>query len=374
MFGGHERMFLSLVPVLLELDWLDSLVICVPSANFAFLQALDQAKLPRLRVRQLRYSKVRGEPYRAPLRWMYRREMDTVLSEEMPALVLLLQGRIENALVPMLAARKARIPIFSYLPMAHGTSELGYRNFTPAITRTLDWIRSYYYRLPDGYAVPSSAVERQLRSRGVTARIDVVPNVVPLIPASSSRADVRVKLGIALDERLALFIGRIDRHQKGLDLLIEVIARSVPVDQRWRFAFVGDGPDASWLDDALETAGLLPQCRRINWTDNPSDWYTASDAIVMPSRFEGVPLTMIEALLHDRPVLASEIDVFLDYLPREGLVRFDETLNIFDALNFICSASLKEKYAIATTKIRAECDLDLSRRLFAEAVNQVLKF
>lgn len=373
MFGGHERMFLSLAPGLLKLDWLDSLVICAPGANRTFLQALDDARLPRSRVRHLRSTKVRGEPYRAPLRWIYRREMDAVLSEEKPVLVLLLQGRIENALVPMLAARRAGIPIVSYLPMAHATSEMGYRHATPVITRILDRVRTYYYRLPDGYAVPSAAVERQLRSHGVTARIDVVSNVVRTPSDSLSRADARVKLGVAADENLAVFVGRIDRHQKGLDLLVDAMARSLPADPRWRFAFVGDGPDASWLREALDTAGLLARCRLINWTDTPGDWYAASDAVVMPSRFEGVPLTMIEALLHDRPVLASEIDVFLDYLPRDGLVRFDKSLDLPAALDRVRKASLEGRFAQAVAQVRAECDIEASRRRFAEAVDHALR-
>lgn len=369
MFGGHERMFLSLAPGLLELDGLDSLVICVPGANNNFLQALDDAKLPRSRVQHLRSTKVRGEPYRAPLRWIYRREMDALLSKEKPALVLLLQGRIENALVPMLAARKAGIPIVSYLPMAHATSELGYRHAAPVITRILDGIRNYYYRMPDGYAVPSAAVERQLRSHGVTARIDVVPNVVRSPSDSPSRADARATLGVAPDEQLAVFVGRIDRHQKGLDLLVDAMARSLPGDPHWQFAFVGDGPDASWLRGALSAAGLLGRCRLISWTDTPGDWYAASDAVVMPSRFEGVPLTMIEALLHDRPVLASEIDVFVDYLPCEGLARFDTSLDVPAALNRVRRAALHGRYARAIAQVRAECDIEASRRRFAEAVN-----
>lgn len=206
MFGGHESMFLSLVPGLLKLNWLDSLVICAPGANKTFLQALDDARLPRSRVRHLRSTKVRGEPYHAPLRWIYRREMDAVLSEEKPALVLLLQGRIENALVPMLAAWRAGIPIVSYLSMAHATSKMGYCHATPVITRILDRVRTYYYWLPDGYAVPSAAVERQLRSHGVTARIDVVPNVVTPSDSPSS-ADARVKLGVAPDELVAADLG-----------------------------------------------------------------------------------------------------------------------------------------------------------------------
>lgn len=372
MFGGHERMFLSLAPGLLELDRLASLVFCVPRVNKSFLDALDIAALPRSRIRHMSSTKGRGEPYCAPFRYGYRREMSAVLSEEKPDLVLLLQGRIENALVPMLAAHRAGIPIVSYIPMAHATAELGYRFGTPVLPRILDGIRSYYYRLPRGYAVPSAAVERQLRSHGVTARIDVVPNVVGVPSALLSRAAARAELQIEPDGRLAVFVGRIDRHQKGLDRLVDAMARSRSDASAWRFAFVGDGPDASWLRTALDAAGLLPRSRLISWTDTPGDWYAASDVVMMPSRFEGVPLTMMEALLHERPVLGSEIDVFLDYLPRDGLTRFDAALDLDDALDRACRAFEEGHYAPAIAQVRAECDLATSRRLFAEAIERAL--
>ncbi len=244
--------------------------------------------------------------------------MSAVLSEEKPDLVLLLQGRIENALVPMLAAHRAGIPIVSYIPMAHATAELGYRFGTPVLPRILDGIRSYYYRLPRGYAVPSAAVERQLRSHGVTARIDVVPTW-----SGAVRPTLACRCPGEAPDRARRAPGRLCRTDRPASKGIGIFLWT-PWPGRGPTPRPGGSP--SWgmartrrgLRTALDAAGLLPRSRLISWTDTPGDWYAASDVVMMPSRFEGVPLTMMEALLHERPVLGSEIDVFLDYLPRDG--------------------------------------------------------
>jgi glycosyltransferase involved in cell wall biosynthesis len=69
-----------------------------------------------------------------------------------------------------------------------------------------------------------------------------------------------------------------------------------------------------------EKAGLGTHVFFRPWTPLVSDIYTASDLVLMPSRFEGVPLVMLEALMAGRPVAAAGVDGMRDYLPPEWLV------------------------------------------------------
>ncbi|WP_395969605.1 glycosyltransferase [Actinomadura sp. 1N219] len=116
-----------------------------------------------------------------------------------------------------------------------------------------------------------------------------------------ARLGARTRLGLPAGVPLAVCVGRLTR-QKGQDVLVAawpgVIARCPSA----RLAIVGDGEDL----DALRrerAAGVLfvPAVR------DPRDWLAASNVVVLPSRWEGLPLTALEALATGRPLVGTDI-------------------------------------------------------------------
>jgi glycosyltransferase involved in cell wall biosynthesis len=97
-------------------------------------------------------------------------------------------------------------------------------------------------------------------------------------------------------------IGRLDR-QKGLDVLVDALA-SIPD----AFALlVGDGPERKDLLERAAAAGLADRLEITGWRENARDFLTALDVFVLPSRFEGFPQAVVEAMLAERPVVASDV-------------------------------------------------------------------
>jgi glycosyltransferase involved in cell wall biosynthesis len=100
-----------------------------------------------------------------------------------------------------------------------------------------------------------------------------------------------------------LFAGRHDR-QKGLDLLIEAMKQVL--NHRIHLHIIGDSSSSHF---SKENYGL-PNITTYGWVARAdvSAYIHASDAVIMPSRYEGLPLVAIEALRMGRPVIASECD------------------------------------------------------------------
>jgi glycosyltransferase involved in cell wall biosynthesis len=126
-----------------------------------------------------------------------------------------------------------------------------------------------------------------------------------------ARAAIRAGLGLPPGAKLVLFVGRLEEI-KGADLLPYISDR---LDAT--LAIAGDGPLREVLEDAavMDRRGLI---RVVGPLADPAPWYLAADAVLMPSRLEGVPLVFLEAAAHRCPVAASAaaLEGLGDWAPR----------------------------------------------------------
>lgn len=89
--------------------------------------------------------------------------------------------------------------------------------------------------------------------------------------------------------------------------------------QRARLLIVGEGPDLGRLRALADELGVLDKVVFAGWKSNVLPFYQACDCLLLPSRYEGVPLVMLEAMYLNRHVIASDIDGMADMLPAQWL-------------------------------------------------------
>ncbi|MEE4541249.1 glycosyltransferase family 4 protein [Streptomyces sp. V4-01] len=161
-----------------------------------------------------------------------------------------------------------------------------------------------------------SAAERASgQAQGVRAHWAVVRNGVdtahftPPLRREGVRAALPALAGLDPDAPLVVCVGRLC-PQKGQDLLLaawpEVAAR-LP---RARLVLVGDGPDRTRLRLAAPAGVLLA-----GPAADPLAWYQAADAVVQPSRWEGMALAPLEAMACGRPVVLTDVGGARESLP-----------------------------------------------------------
>jgi glycosyltransferase involved in cell wall biosynthesis len=97
-------------------------------------------------------------------------------------------------------------------------------------------------------------------------------------------------------------VGRLDR-QKGLDVLLRALV-DVP---EARLVLVGDGDERGSLESLTAELGLSERVRFAGWSDDPRRALASFDVFVLPSRFEGFPLAIVEAMLARLPVVATDV-------------------------------------------------------------------
>jgi glycosyltransferase involved in cell wall biosynthesis len=121
------------------------------------------------------------------------------------------------------------------------------------------------------------------------------------------RRQARIKLGLSVDARALLWVGRLV-HVKGVDVLLQACA-----SLRGRLAvhlyLVGDGPLRAALQAQAAKLGLGGTVSFLGSRPGNElpDWYRAADLTVLPSRSEGLPNVLRESLACGTPFVASRV-------------------------------------------------------------------
>jgi len=150
----------------------------------------------------------------------------------------------------------------------------------------------------DRYVAVSNDMRRALQPLCVRGdrRVIVVHNAVPRSAFELHHADPAPETH---DRQVVLTLARLDR-QKGLEHLIAA-ARLVPDAL---FLIAGDGPDRHRLE------GLARGNVRVQFLGHRDDTHrllVACDLLVLPSLFEGLPVSVLEAMAASKPVVATRI-------------------------------------------------------------------
>lgn len=144
-------------------------------------------------------------------------------------------------------------------------------------------------------------------------KIAVVPNaVLPMPPRQPG--SFRAALGIAPEVRLVTAVGRLDR-QKGFDVLLDALAR-LPAGSRPVLALVGEGPEAAALQARAQRLGV--DARFPGRLPSPVDAFGDADLVAAPSRWEGMPNAVLEAMSLGKAVVGSRVGGIADLLEGAG--------------------------------------------------------
>jgi glycosyltransferase involved in cell wall biosynthesis len=131
-----------------------------------------------------------------------------------------------------------------------------------------------------------------------------------------------------VDAPLVVCVGRVTR-QKGQDVLLAAWAFAQALHPDATLAIVGGGD----LLEALRRQ-TPPGAIFIGPVEDVRQWYAAADLVVLPSRWEGLPLTLLEALAVGRSVVGSDISGIADVLPAGAgaVVPPDDAAALADAI------------------------------------------
>jgi glycosyltransferase involved in cell wall biosynthesis len=151
--------------------------------------------------------------------------------------------------------------------------------------------------------------------------ITVIPNAIPSVPARYTRDQAREILGLRPEDRVVGFSGRL-APQKRLPDLIWAFQLLHQVVENARLVIVGEGPERDSLTSFASQLGCRDKTIFAGHRADSWPLLTALDAFVLPSEFEGMSNSLMEAMSLGVPCVASDIAPNLELITNEetGLI------------------------------------------------------
>jgi glycosyltransferase involved in cell wall biosynthesis len=226
------------------------------------------------------------------------------------------------------------------------------------------------FQLPDSFITITDEMARLLKEQGAIAPIHIVYNGVDTERFQPGDAGIAcAELRLPLDKARIGMIGRLEFRQKQQHLLVHAVASDPQLTKSCHLVFAGDGPDAERLRSLLRDAGVSGDV--LSWCD-PARLYHALDALVIPSRYEGLPLVMLEALASGTAVLGSDRDGMRDILPGNWRFQPNGSAALAAALANFLAAPERRPPPHLVARVRSSMSLASFQDAFASAISALL--
>ncbi len=247
------------------------------------------------------------------------------------------------------AGQKARLPVFISVQNQHT-----FHGRTP-VRQLKRELYGHLIRQARLLVCPSPVVQQELLRlfRVAPERTAILPNGIDVhrftavrSPGPRSWAD----LGVAEDEILAANVGRLDR-QKGQDLLLEAMARVAERHPRLRLGLIGAASATGaefeqYLHARTIELGLQRRVLFAGWQNEVSRLLTDSDVYIHTARWEGLSLSVLEALASGLPTGYTDCSGRLEGF-QEGLhgwtIKTGSVDEMAAALDKLAALSLEER-------------------------------
>ena len=138
-------------------------------------------------------------------------------------------------------------------------------------------------------------------------RLAVISNGIDCDSVAATKPINLVDLGLPPGRHAITFVGRLE-PQKGLPWLLETAVEWLPKVPGHDLLLVGAGPQESSLRDQIRQLGISDRVHLAGWRADVLEILSASDMLVLPSVWEGMPNVVLQAMALGLPVLATSVE------------------------------------------------------------------
>lgn len=332
-FGGHEVMLLR---------WLDEL----RAQGRVTPVLLARAGTPLQEQAQTRVTTL---TLNAPVHHVPRRSLFTRLLHALrdalqvigairscrPTICVLAEGALLSQAGFTVLLRLLSRQVVVYVPLVEPATNMGFGRGP-----LRDWLmRNVYRHVPTAWLTLTAEQAGQLASWSrIRTPIYTLPNTVS--PAIEQAAMISTPVQQPLR---VLVLGRFDAHQKGLDCLINTLVRQPQLSERLHVTLAGEGPYACEIKRRLRDHTLLHHVLTVRpWTP-PLQIMPEHDVLLLCSRYEGVPLVLLEAMALGLPVVASDLPGTRALLPADCLFAVGDYQHALELLFTAADADWRER-------------------------------
>ncbi len=168
-----------------------------------------------------------------------------------------------------------------------------------------------------------------------------------------------------------LTVGRLTPVMKGFDVLINAFSIFARENIDWTLEIVGEGPDEPNVMKWIAESGVSHRIVLSPFTKDIQKHYSGASVYILPSRWEGMPLVLMEALSHGLPIICSDLPVCEELLGNTSYTKIFPTANVpllVEAMKHMASTDLESMQRECLNKAM-EFSLDNIGEKWVEVLN-----
>lgn len=245
------------------------------------------------------------------------------------------------------------------------------------------WVNEYYKKQIPQYATHMFACSQAAGEWmfGLNSDFRIIPNAIELNKFAydpSSRKQIREKYACE-DNYIIGHIGRFD-YQKNHKFIIKLWKEIIRIHKNYKLMFVGDGELRNEIEGMIKDAGLSETIIFAGLQENTAPYYSAFDAFILPSHFEGLPVVAIEAQASGLPCFLSK-----NITKEVCLTNLVERLDVNQIETWInaikengnsqsrCENSMLARKSISDKKYNIESAATMLENIYCEQFNDLNK-
>ena len=159
----------------------------------------------------------------------------------------------------------------------------------------------------DLFAVSKEAAVSEFGPKLLKQKVRILPNLISYTKYSFSsglRHSMRLELGI-LDQSVIIHIGRFHK-QKNHIFLIKLFSEYLKINPTAILIMIGDGELLDEIKQRCRNLGIIDHTIFLSNRSDIAGLLSASDCMVFPSLYEGLPGSLLEAQINNLPVITSD--------------------------------------------------------------------
>ena len=128
-------------------------------------------------------------------------------------------------------------------------------------------------------------------------------------------------------------VARLQASFKGQDVLFEALGSELWQGRNWRLRLFGEGPDKEYLQELVRYYGIAEHVEFLGHVKDIRAIWSENHLLVLPSRAEGTPISLVEAMLCGRPSIVTDVGGNAEWVnePQTGFIAEAPTANSFGA-------------------------------------------
>lgn len=185
------------------------------------------------------------------------------------------------------------------------------------------------------------------------------------------RENKRKELGVADDDIVLLHVGRFD-EQKNHRYLINIFDCFLEQNPNSILLLAGDGKLKKEIVDKVSMLGIKDKVRFLGKRSDVNELLSVADAVVFPSLYEGLPVSLIEAQVNGIPIVASvNIDKDVDFTDSIDFVPVNISCNDWAD---ILSKKIGKRYDNYDIAVKSEYNIDNSIKKLERVYEKDIKY